>query len=59
MRIYIASFSAREKDWGTADKQERWMVLKGLKSRLLSYYAIVDNQAESARSFESWKKLKR
>lgn len=55
MIITIASFSAREKDWGTAENQERWMINQSLSGRLLSYYAIAFNQAESRRSFNFYK----
>jgi hypothetical protein len=56
MKICPASFSAREKDWGTADKQEQWMINNGLSGRLLSFYAIFFNQAESRNSFTFYKK---
>ena len=59
MKIYLASFTAREKDWGTAEKQELWMIKKGLTNRLLSYYAILKKQAESRKSFESYIKFKK
>ena len=59
MRIYLASFSAREKDWGgQAANQERWMISQGLKNRLLSFWAIFSNQAESRGSFQFYVKLK-
>jgi hypothetical protein len=51
MRMYLASYSGREKDWGTADAQEEWMIKKGLTSRLISYWAILTNQSETKRSF--------
>jgi hypothetical protein len=47
----IASFTAREKDWGSAEKQEEWIEKNGTKGRLLSYYAIANKQAESEGSF--------
>jgi len=59
IKIMLASFSAREKDWGTAGEQEKWMINNGLSGRLLSYYAIDKNQAESKRSFEFYKKNRR
>lgn len=51
MRMYLALYSGREKDWGTVDAQEEWMIKKGLTSRLISYWAILTNQSETKRSF--------
>lgn len=59
MIIYAASFTGREKDWGSAEAQEVWFIKQGLTGRLLSYYGISANQAESKRSFEAYVQFKK
>lgn len=59
MIICPASFSAREKDWGGAHKQEAWMISQGLTGRLLSYYSVTVDQAESKNSFNFYRRFMR
>ena len=59
MKIYLASFSNRAKEYGGGEKQEEFYTdILGLKNRLLSFWAINGlKHKESKESFKFYEDL--